>query len=233
MMQPHQGATGLMRRSSITSLYAILNLDTNRHPLPFAEDLLAFGVRTIQVRAKSVTPEEVKETAGAVVNLARQLEAGRGERAIVIINDDPELCREVGADGVHLGQEDRAPAEARALLPPHAVIGLSTHTSAQAMAAQTVGVDYIGFGPVFASSTKSGHADVTGVEGLSRAVEISRIPVVAIGGITAENASLAFAAGAASVAVIAELERAKDLASVIARIEDASRRSSRSTSSRS
>jgi thiamine-phosphate pyrophosphorylase len=114
------------------------------------------------------------------------------------------------ADGVHLGQDDLPLAEARALLGPSAIIGISTHSDEELQAAQ--GADYVGFGPIFATRSKPGAAlpPPHGLEGLRRAVQLSKVPVVAIGGLTAATAQAVAATGARCAAAIAELCNASD-----------------------
>ena len=130
--------------------------------------------------------------------------------ALLFINDRPDVARLCGADGVHLGQDDLPLAEARAIVGPEMIIGISTHSDEEIDAAQ--GADYIGFGPIFATQSKPGAAlpPPHGLEGLRRAVRCSRIPVVAIGGITAANAAEVAATGARCAAAIAELCRSPD-----------------------
>ena len=119
----------------------------------------------------------------------------------LIINDHVEVARVVQADGVHLGQEDLSIAEARALLGPHALIGKSTHSIEQALAAVAEGANYIGFGPIFPTPTKPNYASV-GIVQIGQVVSQARIPVVCIGGIDARNIEQVIRAGAQCVAVV-------------------------------
>jgi thiamine-phosphate pyrophosphorylase len=131
----------------------------------------------------------------------------------VIVNDHPELAVEVGADGVHLGQDDGSLAEARRVVGPERIVGRSTHSPEQARAALEEGFDYIGFGPLFPTPTKLGRpgiglADVAAVER-----EIGgRIPVFCIGGIKRGNLADVLAAGARRVVIVSELLTAPDVA---------------------
>lgn len=120
------------------------------------------------------------------------------------MNDRADIARLAAADGVHLGQDDLAPAAARVILGPSATIGLSTHTVSQLDAAATEPVDYIAIGPVFGTATKDTGYDAVGLEMVRRAATYGR-PVVAIGGITLDTAASVIAAGARSVAVIGDL----------------------------
>jgi thiamine-phosphate pyrophosphorylase len=142
-----------------------------------------------------------------VAREARRLCAGK---ALLLINDRPDVARLAEADGVHLGQEDLPCEAARALLGPGALIGVSTHSDAEIDRA--LSADYIGFGPVFATASKPGSPlpPPHGIEGLRRAVRRSRVPVVAIGGITAANAGAVAGAGARCASAIAWLCSAED-----------------------
>lgn len=167
------------------------------------------GVAVVQLRAKGWSPSEVERAARA---LLPELSA-RG--CVLVINDHVEVAAHVGAPAVHLGQEDGPStlAEARALLPAGALIGRSTRTLEQVAAAQDA--DYIGFGPVFATSTREGSPAPRGVELLRQAVARSTVPVVAIGGISAENVGDVRASGAHGWAVISALWRHPDLDTAI------------------
>lgn len=179
-------------------LYAIADLDHDGEPLRFIEDLLCAGVELLQLRAKALSDEAFRRIAEQVIPLVKN-------RARVIINDRVELCLGIGADGVHLGQSDTPAQEARRVLGARALIGLSTHSLDDVSAANALAINYIGFGPVFRSTTKFGHAPEVGVEGVRAAVLQSKFPVVAIGGITPSKARELFLAGASSVAVISDL----------------------------
>jgi len=163
--------------------------------------LLADGGATfIQLREKNRQALDFYDDAKAAFDVARQ----RG--VTVIINDRVDVALALGADGVHLGQDDLPPGAARKLLGNDAIIGYSTHNVAQAIAAATLPVNYIAIGPIFQTGTKVNPDPVVGLEGL-RAVRkaISSKHLVAIGGITEENAAAVIEAGADSVAVISAL----------------------------
>ncbi len=169
-----------------------------------AEACLAGGARFLQIRAKR-TPS------GALLQLCEQVvAAARPAGAVVIVNDRADIAALAQADGVHVGQDDLDPADARRILGGFAVVGLSTHSVEQARAAARAPVDYIAVGPVFSTSTKvTGHAAVgTALVSDVRAMldkEGVDTPIVAIGGITLERAADVIRAGAASVAVISDL----------------------------
>jgi len=158
------------------------------------------GASLIQLRDKTLSPHEFYESAKAAVLVAKEF----GIR--LIINDRVDIAAAVGADGVHLGQDDLPAAAARELLGPQATIGLSTHNLSQAQAAVKLPIDYLALGPIFSTSTK---VDVAGELGLERLRAVRRtlgeFPLVAIGGITAQRAVDVLRAGANSIAVISAL----------------------------
>ncbi len=129
----------------------------------------------------------------------------------LLINDRCDLALAVKADGVHLGQEDLPLADARRLLGPEKIIGLSTHNLDQVREAVAGQPDYIGFGPIFNTVTKADHDPVVGVEGLRAARAMTRLPIFAIGGIVPQHVAELMAAGANGVAVISAILKAPDL----------------------
>jgi len=143
-----------------------------------------------------------KEGAGtaARVSEARACLAA-APRAVVLVNDRVDVALAAGAQGAHLGQDDLPAADARALLGPGRWLGLSTHDDEQFARGRETVVDYLALGPIFESSTKSGHAAVVGLEALRRCCASTQLPVVAIGGLDPERARLALQAGASAVAV--------------------------------
>ena len=160
------------------------------------------GALLIQLRDKTAGPRDFLESAKAAVIAAREC------RVKLIINDRADIAAAVGADGVHLGQDDLSVAAARELLGAKAIVGLSTHSLSQAEAATKLGIDYLAFGPVFSTGTKDDTAPEVGLDGL-KAVrsKVGEFPLVAIGGITLERALDVLRAGANSVAVISALLR--------------------------
>ncbi|MEW5853489.1 MAG: thiamine phosphate synthase [Myxococcota bacterium] len=198
-------------------LYAIVDPQSapGGNVVDLASRCLDGGARYLQLRAKLLPDVEVLRLASALVELSRG-------RAQFFLNDRPDLAALCGADGAHVGQDDLPALHARRALRPEQQLGLSTHTDEDVRAAVLAGVDLMGFGPVFPSGTKQGHADVTGPEGLARAVALARgTPVVAIGGITEENAAACGAAGAHAVAVIGALAQSADPAATARRIIEA------------
>jgi thiamine-phosphate pyrophosphorylase len=171
-------------------------------PLDLVQAFIKGGARLLQLRAKTMPGDALLATASAVVQLAHH------HQARVIINDRADIARLAGADGVHLGQDDLPPAAVRALVGDAAEIGLSTHTIEQVERAVLEPVSYVAVGPVFGTATKAtGYARI-GLEMVREAAARTRakgLPLVAIGGITLENAASVLQAGASSVAVISDL----------------------------
>ena len=155
------------------------------------------GCRVVQLRCKGWSEHDLTSAAAALV-------AGfRRTGTLLIVNDQVEVARAVGAHGVHLGQGDGPLASARERLGPGVLIGRSTHDPAQVMAAQDA--DYLGFGPVFGTPTKDTGYGPRGLDALALACGLSAVPVVAIGWITAERLPGVQAAGAHGWAVISAL----------------------------
>lgn len=173
-------------------------------------EIVKGGGKLIQLREKDLCARAFLSAATAAVEIAHA--AG----ARLIVNDRVDIARLSGADGVHLGQDDLDPEKARSILGQDAIIGLSTHSLAQALIAEKMPVDYIAIGPVFRTETKAeASAGVTGGQvglELVRAVRAAVTkPLVAIGGITLERAADVIAAGAGSVAVISDLLKHGDI----------------------
>jgi thiamine-phosphate pyrophosphorylase len=193
--------------SSLTTLprlYPILDADAlARAGVPLARaarTLYEAGVRWVQYRDKTASDAEIEQK-------MRELRAifPAGE-AVLLLNDRVHLCAQVGADGVHIGQEDMLPQLARQILGPHYLLGVSTHNPSQLNAAIATGAaDYLAIGPVFATGSKVNADPVVGMEGVRAARASTRLPLVAIGGITGENGRAVIEAGADSVAVISAL----------------------------
>jgi thiamine-phosphate pyrophosphorylase len=170
------------------------------------------GIRTFQLR---VTASETGVLYELASTLAPVIRAAAG---MFIINDRCDVALAVGADGVHLGQEDLPVAEARALMGPQRIIGISTHTLAQALEAEAQGADYLGFGPVFPTSTKSNPEPVVGIERLREVRARLRLPIVAIGGINAGNIRMVADAGSEAPAVLSAVIAAPDPTRAIAEL---------------
>ncbi|MDQ2977205.1 MAG: thiamine phosphate synthase [Acidobacteriota bacterium] len=158
------------------------------------------GANLVQLREKVLPSLEFYNEA------ARALSVARERRVKIIINDRVDIALALGADGVHLGQQDLPPAAARRVLGAEAIIGISTHNLEQALLAADMPVDYITIGPIFATATKQSINHPLGIQGLVRLREASgELPVVAIGGITAKNGESVLQAGADAIAIISDL----------------------------
>lgn len=173
------------------------------------------GVTMVQLRDKGASPQSLVERGRAL----KPLLAAQG--VPLIINDDVEAALAIGADGVHLGQSDGTPAAARARLGRQALIGLSVRQIAQARAVDRSQVDYVGIGPVFASTTKSGHAEPLGFEGLAAVRAACPVPAVAIGGLKAEHASAVALTGVQGMAIVSAICGAADPEQAARAVRDA------------
>jgi len=177
----------------------------------FAGDLRAAGVGLVQYRDKTGSPQEVLRAAA----ILRDAMAGSGCK--LIMNDRADLAVLANFDGVHVGQGDLSPADARRVVGTDRIVGVSTHTDDQVRRADQSCADYIAIGPVFATGTKLNSDPVVGLEGVRRARALTTKPLVAIGGITRSNARSVIDAGADSVAVISSLFAANQSPEQVAR----------------
>jgi thiamine-phosphate pyrophosphorylase len=190
--------------STWSSLHAIVDVDVAARagwsPADLARAYLDGGAQLLQIRAKNLA-------SGTLLTLCEDVvRAASPYHASIIVNDRADIAVLAKAAGVHVGQEDLAPVDARRLLGPQAIVGFSTHTVAQIEAARHEPISYLAVGPVFGTRTKdTGYSAV----GLDLVVTAARLaaprPVVAIGGITLDTAASVIQAGAASVAVIGDL----------------------------
>ena len=162
------------------------------------------GVRIIQLRMKDAPRDEIVSVGRTVRDITR------GTETLFIVNDDPSIAAEVGADGVHVGQGDMPVPEVRRLYPSLRIVGLSTHSPEQALASLDVKPDYIGVGPVWATPTKKIPDPVLGSETAMRMVRSVPYPAVAIGGIDASRLPGLLQAGARNYAVVREVCGADD-----------------------
>jgi thiamine-phosphate pyrophosphorylase len=189
-------------------LYAILDLGyaAAENAEAVSRALLAGGADLLQLRAKGHPPEEIERLARLLLPLCR--EAG----VPFIVNDHPAIAAAVGADGVHIGQDDGTLAAVREIVGSEMIVGRSTHSPDQARAALAEGFDYIGFGPLFPTPTKLGRPGI----GLEKIVAVeaevgSQVPVFCIGGIKLANLSEVLAAGAQNVVIVSDLLTAPDV----------------------
>ena len=202
------------RLSQLAGLYPLADDDPRwRHgPRAVLAGALAGGATVLQLRLKHSTDRESLELARWAAQQARA--AG----ALLIVNDRFDLADLAGADGVHLGADDLAPERLPEALRARLVVGLSTHTLDQVRASRERPVDYIGFGPLFSSSSKESDYSARGIEMLRQAVAAAGRPVVAIGGITGQNLEDVARAGAAAAAVISAIANAVDPAAETTRL---------------
>lgn len=177
-----------------------------------AEAAVRAGVKIVQLRMKHASREDVLREGREL----RRVTAGTG--TLFIVNDDPSIASEVGADGVHVGQGDMAPAEVRSRYPELKVVGLSTHNMDQVRASIAQPIDYIGVGPVYATPTKDIPDPTLGLDTMSRMIAAAAHPAVAIGGIDASRLPDVIAAGARNYAVVRAVCQSEDPYSAILKL---------------
>ena len=197
-MEPGTRNIGTIRLHTILDVDVAAAHGWRSHDL--AQAFLDGGAQLIQVRAKQLPSGAFLTLCDAVVKAAEPFQAA------VIVNDRVDLAAMSGAAGVHVGQDDVPPAAARTILGDRAIVGYSTHTTAQIEAAAREPISYLAIGPVFGTRTKDTGYAAVGLGRVAEAVRLSGgVPVVAIGGITLETAPAVLAAGARAVAVIGDL----------------------------
>jgi thiamine-phosphate pyrophosphorylase len=203
----------LLRRSPV---YLVTEeaFGAGRSSVEIAEAAMAGGIRIVQVREKDGTARHALEIARALRESTRRC------GALLLVNDRLDIALAVGADGAHVGQEDIPIEEARRVLGPDALIGLSITDESQLGAADAAAADYLGVGAVFPSDTKT-DATQTGLALLAAARASTPLPIVAIGGVKASNAALAVEAGADSLAVITAITMAPDPAAAARALAEA------------
>ena len=183
------------------SLYLVLDPDlcAGIGMVETARLAVAGGATMVQLRDKHAGTIGMIETGRA---LKQALE---GTGALLIVNDDVEAAIAIGADGLHIGQEDMDAHKARTMIGPAMILGLSVETAALAAAVDPDLVDYTGVGPVFATPTKADHKQPIGFDGLAKLVKASPVPSVAIGGLKADHVAQVFASGAKGLAVVSAI----------------------------
>ena len=202
----------------VPRLYPIVNatdFPSTAHMRAFAEQLIHAGCNLLQYRNKSGNSRAMLEQARELhwlfashANAAKSAASGWGTRNPsfqLIMNDRADLALIAEFDGVHVGQDDLLPESVRKIIGPNRWLGVSTHNPEQVAEAEKTSADYVAIGPVFATMSKEKPDPVVGVEGVRRARQLTRKPLVAIGGITRANAASVIEAGADSVAVISDL----------------------------
>ncbi|MHA3915149.1 thiamine phosphate synthase [Halovulum sp. GXIMD14793] len=185
------------------SLRLYLVTDPGLCPGPALLDTVAAAVRGgvsfVQLRDKNVSTQ-------ARVEAARALKQCLKDTGVpLVINDDLEAAIAADVDGVHIGQDDVGPVEARARLGPDRIIGLSCDSTAQVLAADPKVIDYLGLGTVFPTATKTDHKPTIGLSGLAEMARLSKLPSVAIGGLKAKHAAAVLKAGCDGIAVVSAI----------------------------
>lgn len=200
-----------MRPLADCRLYGILDLGyvARESLVSMARDMIAGGVDLIQLRAKGHPPDAVEAMGWEILPVTR--DAG----VPFIINDWPQVVAAIGADGVHVGQDDAPMADVRAVVGPSMIVGRSTHSLDQARAAAAEPADYIGFGPLFATPTKPDYVPI-GMDDIRQVHEAHpSLPIFCIGGIKRENLSTVLAAGARRVVIVSGILQAPDVAAYV------------------
>lgn len=193
--------------TKIRGVYAIVDVkeDQKVDPVSLTKHYLKAGIRLIQLRAKTLDEKNYLDLAKKINQLKEKISF------IFIINDYPQIAYEAQADGVHLGQEDITVSEARKILGNQKIIGKSSHSLEEAQIALQEDIDYLAVGAIFPSPTKGGSHPVLGLELLKKVIDLSSIPIVAIGGINKSNYESVLDTGATSIALISSLEKAENI----------------------
>ena len=202
-----------------TGIYGITaeKFSSGRSNLDVVREMIAGGIGIIQYREKRPRKSyaAMLEECRAIRDMTRQ--AG----VLFIINDYPDIALLVGADGVHVGQDDLPVSEVRRLIGADKLIGLSTHSPEQAAAAVQAGADYIGVGPIFTTQTKEDVCAPVGLGYLDHVVRTCPLPFVAIGGIKEHNLDRVLEKGARTVCLVTEIVGAPDIAATVRRLQAA------------
>ncbi|MFL6530667.1 MAG: thiamine phosphate synthase [Chthoniobacterales bacterium] len=209
-----------MRTLADARLYGILDLGyVSAADAPqIAREMLRGAVDLIQLRAKNHSLAKIAE-------LGRELHEITADASIpLIINDHAEVARDIGAEGVHVGQDDQSIAGARLVTGADCIIGKSTHSLAQAEAAALESPDYIGFGPLIATPTKPDYVPI-GLDEIARVHELVSFPIFCIGGIKLDNLAQVIAAGAERVVIVSGLLQALDIVKYARACKDLLRKS--------
>jgi thiamine-phosphate pyrophosphorylase len=214
-LEPPEGIGALRReRLGWARLYFVCDaLPHGADPEPLLRAALAGGAGIVELRDRERAASTVRRSAATFRRIADIYSAP------FIVNDDPHLARELDADGVHVGQDDIPPAEAREILGEDAIIGLSTHSPEQIAAASLQPVDYISVGPIWETPTKAGRPG-TGLALIAHAVGEATLPWFAIGGITPDNVGEVVGAGARRICVVRAIRDATDPAAAARALSD-------------
>ena len=176
------------------------------------EILTAHEIAFVQLRVKDLAREEIRPIARAMRRLTE------GTKTRFVINDDPALAAEIGADGVHIGQNDMPYPEARGVAGDAAIIGISTHSEEQVRMACGLFPDYIGVGPVYPTPTKKNPDPVIGLSAMQKMLSLATVPAVAIGGISLENLPDVLTAGARNFCMVRPINQAQNPEKVLKKI---------------
>ena len=204
-----------MKRIQDARLYGIIDLGyvTAENVESMTDQLCVGGVDVLQLRAKKLAPQEIERLARLMLPITRS------HGVPLVINDHLEIAAAIGSEGVHVGQDDDAVARARAVVGPACFVGKSTHSLAQAVAAQAEGADYIGFGPLYATGTKPDYMPI----GLNDITEVHRrvtLPIFCIGGVNAGRLDEIIAAGARRVVVVSAFLQAADVSAEVRALKE-------------
>ena len=187
-------------------LYGIIDLGyvASARITSVAEALIDGGVDLLQLRAKDYSPSDIERVARDLHRITS------GRNVPLIVNDHPGIARAIGAEGVHVGQDDLSLAEAREIAGRGCVVGKSTHSLDQAIRAFYEGADYIGFGPIFSTPTKPDYTPV-GLDKIAAVHDAVRIPIFCIGGIKLDNLAEVIEAGARRVVIVSGFLQAENI----------------------
>jgi len=194
-----------------STFYAMVDTAGGHEPVALARLLLEAGARLLQLRLKETSSREFLTAAREIVAVCRD------RNALLIVNDRVDIAKLADADGVHVGQDDLPLADARAIMGPDKIVGVSTHDIAQARAAEGGGADYIGFGAIYSGGLKNVR-DAQGLDRLRAVRAAVSLPIVAIGGITEATMPDVIAAGADATAIITDVVRAPDITAKVRRL---------------
>jgi thiamine-phosphate pyrophosphorylase len=197
----------------IKGLYVVIDLDFlgQRNSISVIKEVIQARVKVVQLRAKTTPKKQLLGIARELQQICKQQEV------LFILNDYLDIALAIEADGLHIGQEDLPAEEARKLLPLNTVLGVSAATPEEVLMAEKAGVDYIGVGAIFPTSSKD-NIDVVGIERLRQIKALTQIPLVAIGGLNKNNVKEAISAGADSICVISAILGAKDISLAVREI---------------
>lgn len=175
--------------------------------------LVSYCIPFIQLRMKEAPPDLVRQTAISLKKITQ------GTKSRLIINDYPKIAAETGADGVHIGQDDMPYSRAREIVGQDAIIGISTHNPVQTQKACALKPDYIGIGPVFATTTKKIPDPPLGIPLMKKMLGLATVPSVALGSVTTENLSELLAAGVRNFSLVRPLNRSAEPENVLKEIQ--------------